>query len=239
LAARFWGDASKALGKRMQTPDWTTTAPTWLTVVGVARDIKYTRLNEEPKPYVYLPFAQAHGRIMFVHVRGPGSPAALVDRVVRELMAMDANLPIVEARPLADQTSNGASVYEAAARVLAFVGLAALTLAALGIYGLVTYIVRQSTHEIGIRLALGAPRGQIVRRFLMRGLRLGGSGAAIGVAVSLSTSRLMGSLLYDVAPTDLLSFTAAAAAVLCMALAASLVPAWRAARLSPLTALRQ
>jgi putative ABC transport system permease protein len=173
-----------------------------------------------------------------VLVRGPGSPAALVDRVVRELKATDANLPISDARPLAERTSTGASVYEAAARVLAFVGLAALTLAALGIYGLVTYVVRQSTHEIGIRLALGAPRGGIVRRFLMSGLRLGVSGAAIGVAVSLAASRLMGTLLYDVAPTDVLSFTAAAGAVLCIATVAALVPAWRAARLNPLTALR-
>jgi predicted permease len=238
LARRFWDTPSAAIGKRLRTANWSSGIPEWRTIVGVARDIKYARLNEAPTPYVYLPFAQAYGAIMLVHVRGAGDPSALAERVRQRITALDRNVPILDARPLTEQTNLGASIYEAAARVLAFVGMAAMALAALGIYGLVAYTVRQSAHEIGIRVAVGAPRTHILWRFLRRGLRLGIGGVAAGTALSLATSRLLSSLLYGVAPTDVASFLAAAVAVLCVALAASLVPAWRAARLDPLVALR-
>jgi predicted permease len=238
FARRFWGSPAAAIGQRVRTADWSSGVPEWMRVVGVARDIKYARLNEEPTPYVYLPFTQAYGPSMLVHVRGTAETPALVERVRHRIGALDPNVPILEARPLVEQTGLGTSIYEVAASVLGFIGMAALALAGLGIYGLVAYTVMQSSHEIGIRVAVGAPRTHILWRFLRRGLQLGAMGVAGGAALSLATSRVLSSLLFGVAATDIASFLAAAVAVLFAALTASLVPAWRAARLDPLVALR-
>ena len=109
---------------------------------------------------------------------------------------------------------------------------------AAGIYGLTAYTVKQSTHEIGIRMALGAQRADVVWRFLGRGLRLGAIGAAIGMGAALAVTRLLRTLLYGVSATDVVSFVTASGVVLVIALAASLVPAWRAARTNPIAALR-
>jgi putative ABC transport system permease protein len=144
----------------------------------------------------------------------------------------------LEARPLSEQARVALSVYEMAAKTLLIFGLSAMGLAALGIYGLVSYTVKQSTHEIGIRMALGAQRADVVRRFLGRGLRLGTIGAAIGIAAALTVTRLLGTLLYGVSATDVMSFAAASAVVLGIALAASILPAWRASRTNPIAALR-
>jgi predicted permease len=238
LARRFWGEPAAAIGRRVQTPAWPGGALEWRTVIGVARDIKYARLTEAPRPYVYLPHAQAFNWQMSVHARGAGDPARLIETVRWHVRDLDPSLPILEAATLADQTSLGVGVYDVTARTLGIVGLAAIALMALGIYGLVAYTVRQSTHEIGIRMAVGAPRAWIVRRFVMRGLRLGIAGAALGTVAALALTRLMSSLLYGVTATDLVSFSVAALAVLSVALAASFVPAWRAAHVDPLASLR-
>jgi ABC-type antimicrobial peptide transport system permease subunit len=113
-----------------------------------------------------------------------------------------------------------------------------MALAAMGTYGLVSYVVKQSTHEIGIRMALGASGLSIVRRFLARGLQLGAIGAALGTVAALSVSNLLGSVLFGVSATDTISFARALAIVLGTVVVATIVPAWRAARTSPLSALR-
>ena len=118
------------------------------------------------------------------------------------------------------------------------IGVLAAALAALGIYGLVAYSVRQSTHEIGVRTAVGATRGMILRRFLGRGLALAGIGTVIGLVASLALSRLMSRLLFGVAATDVASFAGASLLVLTAALLASLVPAWRGSQVDPVVALR-
>ena len=117
-------------------------------------------------------------------------------------------------------------------------GAAGMALAAMGTYGLVSYTVRQSTHEIGIRLALGASGPSIVRRFLGRGLRLGAIGASVGIVAALGATRLLRSALFGVTPTDGVSFARALALVLGVVIVATIVPAWRAARTNPLSALR-
>src|SRR5262249_10972772 len=117
-------------------------------------------------------------------------------------------------------------------------GAAGMALAALGTYGLVSYAVRQSMHEIGIRMALGASGLSVVRRFLARGLRLGAIGAAVGVVAAFALTRLLGSALFGVSATDPLSFARALAIVIGGVVAATIVPAWRASRTNPLTALR-
>jgi putative ABC transport system permease protein len=125
-----------------------------------------------------------------------------------------------------------------AAMMLSIFGAAGLALGAMGMYGLVSYTVKQSTHEIGIRMALGAQRLSVLRVFLGRGLRLGAIGAAIGVVAALGATRLLTSVLYDVSATDAISFARAIAVVTTGVVVATLVPAWRASRTDPLTALR-
>ena len=238
LARRFWGAPQNALGRRLQSRAWVTDIPQWFTIVGVARDIKYTRLNEQPRPYVYFPTGQAYAPALFVHVRSRGPSNGLLARVRARVKALDPLVPVLDARMLPEQTNMGLAVYEAAARILAVVGAAAIALAALGIYGLVAYTVKQSTQEIGIRVAIGAPRLEILQRFLLRGLRIGIGGAVVGIIAAIAAARLMSTLLYGVGAWDVTSFVAAVIVVLVATLAASLVPAWRAARVDPLTALR-
>jgi ABC-type antimicrobial peptide transport system permease subunit len=175
---------------------------------------------------------------MFVHVRLDGDVHAALPRLHERIQAMDANLPVLDGRPLRDQTEAGMSILQIAAGVLAVIGLIATLLAALGTYGMVSYGARQSEYEIGIRMAVGANRGDVVRRFLGRGLRLGAAGMVLGLAMSLAISRVLASLLYGVSATDILSLVSASAVIMIVVAAASLFPSWKAARLDPVTVLR-
>jgi predicted permease len=235
MARRFWGTTANAIGKRVRFAAGT---GNWRTIVGVAKDVKYARLNEAPRPHVYLPFQQFYMPNVTLQVRAAAAAPTLIEQVRGRVQAIDPNLPILEARMLSEQTRVALSVFEMVARILAMIGLIAVMLAALGIYGLTSYTVQQSTHEIGIRMALGARHADVVWRFLGRGLRLGAIGAAIGMAGALAVTRLLGTLLYGVSATDMVSFGAAAAVVMGITLAASIVPAWRAARTNPISALR-
>jgi predicted permease len=233
MARRFWGDPASAIGKRIRT------TPQWRTVIGVVRDIKYARINEDPRSYVYFPFEQMYQSGMTVQVRASSPTSALLEPVRRRIEVLDPNLSILEARMLTEQTRIAFAPYDVSARVLGVIGLVAIGLAALGIYGLLAYTVKQRTHEIGIRLAVGARRGSIVRQFLAIGVRLGVMGVVIGIAITVAVTRLMAPLLFGVTATDQLSFALSTAVVLLIALLASVVPAWWGARTDPLVALRQ
>jgi predicted permease len=233
LAQRFWGGASNALGKRIRVGD-----REWRTVIGVAADVKYSRINEAPRPYFYLPFLQAYRSNMILHTRGPGPVDRLVDAARARVAALDGDLPILTAKPMADQMRGALIFYNLTATMLFVFGVAGMALAALGTYGLVSYTVKQSTHEIGIRMALGATGMSVVRRFLGRGLRLGAIGAAVGVVAALAVTRLLTSVLFGVSATDVISFSRALALVMGVVVVATLVPAWRAAQTDPLSALR-
>jgi predicted permease len=233
LARRFWNSPENALGKRLRAP-----GGDWVVVTGVARDVKYLRLDEQPRPFVYLPYGQRPLKPMVVHVRSRGAVHAAISQMRTRIQAMDANLPILDARPLREQTELGMSVLEIAAGVLAVIGIVAALLAALGTYGMVSYSARQSEHEIGIRVAVGANRAAVVRQFLARGVRLGAVGTLVGIAGSAALSQTLASLLYGVSATDLVSFSSASVAVMILVAASSLIPAWRASRTDPITALR-
>jgi len=206
--------------------------------VGVAHDIKYARVTEDPRPHMYLPFGQLYRSNMTLHVRSRDAGPALLERVRGIVQRLDPNLPILNARMLTEQTRSALSVFSMAAGVLMTFGVIAMILTALGTYGLVAYAARQSTHEIGIRLAIGANRVDVLRGFLGRGLRLGALGAACGVVLSAAASRLLASLLYGVSPIDARSFSGAFALVMVIVLLASFIPAWRASRVDPIAALR-
>ncbi len=233
FAQRFWGGAANAIGKRVRMA-----GGDWRTVIGVAADVKYMRINESPRPYVYLPFLQAYRSNMILHTRGPAPVDVLVNQARAHVAKLDPDLPILHARPLAGGINGALILFNLAAKMLFLFGVAGMALAAMGTYGLVSYVVKQSTHEIGIRMALGASARSIVRGFLRRGLGLGAIGAALGVVVALALTRLLGAVLFGVSATDATAFARALAIVLGTVAAASLVPAWRAARTNPLSALR-
>lgn len=234
LARRFWETPENAIGKRLKDGG---SEAAWRTVVGVAGDIKYLTLTEAATPYFYLPLTQNYRHEMTIHVRGTVGSQDLIQRVRAELRALDPNLPIIETRTLAEQAAVGTFLYEAVATVLSAFGLMAMGIAAVGIYGLASYTVKQRTSEIGIRLALGAQRADIARQFLRSGLRLGTIGALIGFLLALGVTRLMVVVLYGVTPTDPFALGGAVGLVLGTTLVASFVPAWRAARTNPVTAL--
>jgi predicted permease len=234
LARRMWHTPETALGRRIKT-----TGGDWRTIVGVVRDLKYSRLTEEPRPYVYLPFLQSYTPAVTVHVRAAVPPTALLAQVGRHIRALDPNLPILSSRMLTEQIRVALSPYEMAAGTLVMFGLTTIVLAALGIYGLVAYTVQLSTQEIGVRLAVGARRADVVRRFLRHGVGLALVGTIVGLGVAIAAARLVGGVLYGVSPLDGIAFAGATSVVITIALAASFFPAWRASRTDPLTALRR
>lgn len=233
LAQKFWGSAANAIGRKVRIADGA-----WRTVIGVAADLKYTRINEAPRPYIYLPFLQNYNPGMILHTRGAGSMDVLIDQARKAVAALDAELPVVSAHSLRDTTRGALIFYTFMSSMLFLFGMAGMALAAMGTYGLVSYTVRQSTREIGIRMALGASGPSVVRTYLRRGLMLGLVGAAIGVATALGATRLLGSFLFGVSATDAVSFIRALAVVLGGVAIATVVPAWRASRTDPLRALR-
>jgi predicted permease len=233
FARRFWGGTAKALGRRLRFAD-----DEWRTVIGVSGDVKYSRIDEAPRPYVYVPFLQAYRPGMVLQVRGAAPVERLVERARASVAALDADLPILYARPMTELTRGALIVLDLTAAMLFVFGVAGMALAGLGTYGLVSYVVEQSTHEIGIRMALGASRRDVVRAYLGRGLRLGAAGAALGLAAALAGSRLLGGVLFGVSATDAVSFARALAIVIGAIVLATAVPAWRAARTDPLSALR-
>jgi ABC-type antimicrobial peptide transport system permease subunit len=187
---------------------------------------------------VYRPLEQNYLPAMTLHVRSRDPEAVLLARLRATVQALDPNLPILNARMLTEQIRVALSVFSLAAGVLMVFGVIAMILTALGTYGLVSYAARHSTHEIGIRIAIGARPVELLRRFLGRGLALGAAGAACGLVSAFLATRLIGGLLYGVSPTDVVSFAGAAALVLATVLVASFVPAWRASRTDPIAALR-
>jgi putative ABC transport system permease protein len=221
------------LGRRLRFAD-----DEWRTVIGVSGDVKYSRIDEAPRPYVYVPFLQAYRPGMVLQVRGAAPVERLVERARASVAALDADLPILYARPMTELTRGALIVLDLTAAMLFVFGVAGMALAGLGTYGLVSYVVEQSTHEIGIRMALGASRRDVVRAYLGRGLRLGAAGAALGLAAALAGSRLLGGVLFGVSATDAVSFARALAIVIGAIVLATAVPAWRAARTDPLSALR-
>jgi predicted permease len=233
LAEKYWGGAANAVGRKVRV-----TEGAWRTVVGVAADVKYIRINEAPRSYIYLPFLQSYRPAMVLHTRGSGPVDALVEQARLSIATLDPELPIVSARSLADETRGALIVYTFMSSMLFLFGTAGIALAALGTYGLVSYTVKQSTHEIGIRMVLGASGCAVVRGFLGRGLRLGAIGAVIGALAALGVGRVLRNVIFGVSATDGFSFAQALAIVLAVVLAATLVPAWRASRTDPLKALR-
>lgn len=232
MARRFWGTPENAIGKRIRS------GGDWHEVIGVAGDLKYSRLSEAPRPFVYYSLLQYYLPSFTIHARGHGDTNYAMRRVRNHVQQIDASIPITRSLTLAEQTRAALSVYQLSAGALTMFGMMTIVLAAIGIYGVVAYAVQQSTHEIGIRMAIGARRSDVVGNFLRRGAVLGGTGAMIGFAIAIAVSGAIRSLLYGVGARDVMAFAGGTALVMTIAIVASFIPAWRASRIDPLTALR-
>ena len=212
--------------------------PTPWTVVGIVGDIRDQLLQQEPEPMMYLSFQQVPWAGMWLVVRAAGDPMALAPVVRREIHAVDPLLPVANEQPLSRLVSQIAAQPRFTALIFGLFASAALVLAVVGVYGLVAYGVTQRTREIGVRLALGATPSRIVGGVVRHGIELAGFGIAIGLWAAYALSRFMQGILYDVAPTDAVTYLAVAALLVGCAAAASILPARWAARLDPVRALR-
>jgi predicted permease len=234
LAARLW-PGQDALGKRVSVngPEGT-----FLQVVGVVRDGKYGSLGEAPRPYIYQPLLQSYDPKMTLVVRTTGEPQSVAAAVREQIRALDANLPVAGVSTLRDQVALSLFPARVAAWTLGSFGLLALLLAAIGIYGIVSYSVAQRTREIGVRMALGARQGDVLRLVLGQGLIVIAAGVAIGLLIAFGSTRVLAGFLYGVGATDAATFVGVPLVLGLVALVASYLPARRATKVDPLVALR-
>ena len=234
LARRFWPN-SNPLGGRL-TMDWTPSVVAQ--VVGVAATVKPESMQGEEWPTIYSPYDQRPSPYVNLVVRTGGEPLALAASVESGVRRVDPDQPLANLRTGDDLVADAVSEARLDTLLLGFFGAIAFVLAAVGIYGVVSYDVGERVREMGIRMALGAQRGDVLGMILGQAARLAGLGIALGVAGALVLTRLMASMLFGVTPRDIASYAAAALALAAVALAASFMPARRATALDPVRALR-
>jgi predicted lysophospholipase L1 biosynthesis ABC-type transport system permease subunit len=209
----------------------------WVTIVGVVEDARTESLANASVPQIYLSLYQETPKELAIFLRGDLNASAIPEEVRAMVQSVDPDLPVYGAATLNDAVTASLEQRRFSMDIVAAFAVTALLLAALGIYGVISYVVGERTHEFGIRLALGANRGNILEMVLRQGLRLAAMGTALGVVGALIVSHLMAGLLYGVTPTDPLTFVGVALVLTLVALAACYIPARRATRVDPLTAL--
>jgi predicted permease len=206
-------------------------------IVGVAKDGKYWNIGEEPRPFVWFPLGEqlAFNTLL---VRTTVKPETVIGAVRNEFRNMDPNLPVTNAKTLREHMNLSLFPARAVAALLGAFGLLALILAAIGIYGVMAYSVAQRTREVGIRMALGAQRGDVLRMMLRQGMTLAAIGMGIGLASALVLTRLLSNLLYGVSATDAVAFAGVTLLLGFVVLVACFIPASKAAKVDPMVALR-
>ena len=234
FARTYWPDG-EALGKRFKSVK---PGSPWITVVGVVANARTESLAEAEVPQLYLDLYQTGAKHLAILLRGHLNTAATADEVRKQVWSLDPTLPVFGAETLTETVSASLSQRRFSLEMIALFALTALLLSSIGVYGVISYLVSERTREIGIRLALGAQKSNIVRVILQQGLKLAVVGAGVGLLCAVIVSHLMASLLYGVQPTDLLSFTGVAALFIGVALLACYLPARRATRVDPIQALR-
>ena len=230
---RYW-PGQEALGKRLNS-DLT---HEWFKVVGVARDGKVSGLNEKPVPFIYLPLYQLYRSEMIITARVEGDPATYARAIEKTIHELNSDLAVFDETTLDVREQFSSFSQRAAGTFVGAFGLLALVLAAVGIYGVTAYTTRQRTHEIGIRMTLGASKRDVLRLVLGQGFQLTAIGVGVGLVLSLVLTRFLKSLLLGVTSTDALTFVSVAALLCGVALFACFVPARRAMRVDPMVALR-
>jgi predicted permease len=232
MAAKYW-PGKDPIGQRLKVKD------KWTQIVGVAKNVNYETKLEAPKSFFYVPVRQNFfvGNTLLIRTRE--APGTITNALAREVYALDPTLAPYAADRLQDQVDGRGYTQRLAATLLAIFGGMALFLAAIGLYGVMSYSVSQSTRELGLRMALGAAGGDLLRFVLSHGLRLITAGILIGAIAAFVLTRFMGNLLYKVSPHDPLAFGSALVVITIFSLAACFVPAWRATRVDPVQALRE
>jgi macrolide transport system ATP-binding/permease protein len=231
MAAQYWRGRSPVGGRLLVKGHW-------MKVVGTARMSKYGNLAEAPQSFFYVAMRQnSNGQNL--NIRTSIRPEAATKALVREIHSLDANLAPGEVITMQEQVDRTTAVQRGAVLMLGMFGGLALFLAAVGLYGVMSYTVTQRTRELGLRMALGAGTYSLLRLVMSHGLALTAGGLVLGAAAALTLTRLMGNLLYKVSPRDPLAFGSAFVVLAIAALAACFLPAWRAAGTDPVRALRQ
>jgi putative ABC transport system permease protein len=231
MARRFWPDRD-AVGKSIQIEKKN------YQIVGVVEAGRYVDLHETAQPYLFLPFTQNFSFECVLLVETAGDPHAVLRTILKEAAAVDQHLPIVSAVTFGDYMRSVLDEERSMAVLLASLSILGMFLAAVGLYATVAYLVNRRTHEIGIRLALGARRAEVLRLVMAQALRLSAVGAGIGLLGALAASRLASGFIYGVRPTDPLSYGASIVVAIGVALLASYFPARRATKVDPMVALR-
>ena len=207
-------------------------------IIGVVADVKNDDFEEIVDPTSYLPYSQNANRTMNLVIRGTQDPTLLVAAVRREVRELNAGLPVSNVKPVSQMIDERMSPKRLMTYILAVFALSALLLASVGIYGVMSYAVTQRTHEIGIRMALGARGADVLKLVIRNGMSLALIGVAIGLAGAFAVTRLLASMLFQVTPTDRVTFAGVAFALIAVALLACYIPARRATKVDPLVALR-
>ncbi|HEV7515892.1 MAG TPA: ABC transporter permease, partial [Thermoanaerobaculia bacterium] len=234
LARSFWG-GEDPVGKRIR---FGPPSRPWVTVVGVATDVHREDLATAPKAELYLPFLQQPSPFGFLAVRTQGDPAALTAAVRRQVRALDADLPVFDVSTLEQRLAASVAARRFGLLLLGAFAALALALAAVGLSGVIAYAVSERTREIGIRMALGADRGDVLSLVVGKGLAMAAAGVLIGLPVAFGLSRYLASALYGIAPSDPVTYLLIPVVLLTAALFAAYVPARRATRVDPVVALR-
>ncbi len=238
LAHQFWPN-EEAVGKRFifARPDPKTPSK-WITIVGVVGDTKLYGLANPSRLEVYVPFSQRASHYMVLLVRSAVEPSSLTSAVRGAVASIDKDQPILDVSTMEQMVNNSVATNRITLILLGLFSGLALVLAVVGVYGVISYSVAQRTREIGIRMALGAERLEVLKMVVGNSLKLTLSGVGLGIAGALALTHLLAGLLYNVKPTDLLTFFGASFALTAVALVASYVPARRAAKVDPMVALR-
>ena len=236
MAKRYFAD-SDPIGRRVRFGGPSSTAP-WITIVGVVGDVLNEGLELEPRPMLYRPMTQQTNLTLALVVRSGADPARLSDGLSRAVRAADADLPTFAIRTMQEIETAATASRRFSMQLLGAFALLALLLAAIGIYGMTTYLVSQRTREIGIRVALGATPLSVLRLIVGYALTLAGGGVLVGIAAALVVTPLMRGMLFDVSPTDPATFISIISTLVATAVIAAFRPARRAARVDPMQALR-
>ena len=232
FARRYFADRDP-VGRRIKRGPRASNAP-WTMIVGVVGNIKTDGFDQPDQPHLYFPILQNPGYAMAVYLRTDANPTSLTQSLREQVRAVDPNLPIFGERTMENVVSDSLAQRRFAMQVVGLFGLLAMLLAGIGIYGVMAYSVSQRTREIGIRIALGASRGAILRWVLRQGMTLIVVGVSVGLVGAFALTRLLRSLLFGVAPTDLVTYVCLAALLALVALLACYIPARRATKVDPL-----
>jgi putative ABC transport system permease protein len=238
FARAVYGQADP-LGRRITTPASSPGQEPLATIVGVVADMRYAKLDAQPAPETYVPYRQSvYLRSMDIMVRTAGDPSALAGDIRKLIADLDRTLPVYDVQTLEQALADTIAPRRFNLLLLGIFAAVALVLAVVGIYGVMGYAVTQRTHEIGVRMALGAPRGEVVRMVVRQGMAIAAAGIAAGAVAALALTRVMASLLYEIAPNDGPTFAVVCGVLAAAAFLACCLPALRASKVDPVVALR-